>query len=478
MTSIRKIGVLPLARSTFDVPFAEENAARAFEVLEASGHQIFGSRELLFDTEAAEKALENFAGEALDLLLILQVTFTDASMTVAIANRFETPLAIWAFPEPRIGGRLRLNALCGLNLAGHALGLNDHPFAYLYATPGPETGGAVAELLAGGRVAGRIMGQAATDSSQAKIISPAARVRADAAMAALKGAKIGRLGEHPGGFDTCAYDAEEVKRLAGVEVAQMPLETLFDKAAKIAPDAVAETRAQAEQDLGGLEAVDQTQLDKSLRLKNALDEIREEGDYAAFAIRCWPETFTEYGGAVCGPVSMMGEKRVPCACEADIYGAMTSLILQGVADAPAFQVDLVDIDEADDTCVVWHCGQAPISMADQDAEAENALATIHTNRKMPLLYEFALKPGRVTFARLSQSRGEPKLVIARGEMLRRPKAYTGTSGTVRFDAGAKQVLETIMDGALEHHSGLVYGDHVEALRAVADAMGTPVLEIA
>lgn len=473
MTKRRKIGVLPLARSTFDVPFAEENAANAFAVLEASGHEILGSRDLLFDTDAAEKALEAFEGATLDLLLILQVTFTDASMTVAIANRFETPLAIWAFPEPRIGGRLRLNALCGLNLAGHALGLNDHPYAYLYATPGPDARAAVAELLAGGRVAGR----RDADPARSQTVSGEAQARAETALAALQGAKIGRLGEHPGGFDTCAYDAEQVRRLAGIEVEQMPLETLFTKAKQIAPEAVAETRAQAEQDLGGLDAVDQDQLDKSLRLKNALDEIRETGDYAAFAIRCWPETFTEYGGAVCGPVSMMGEKRVPCACEADIYGAMTSLILQGVADAPAFQVDLVDIDEEDDTCVVWHCGQAPISMADRDQEAEDALATIHTNRKMPLLYEFALKPGRVTFARLSQSRGEQKLVIARGEMLRRPKAYTGTSGTVRFDAGAKRVLETIMDGALEHHSGLVYGDHVEALKAVAEAMGAPVLEI-
>ena len=194
MVQKRTIGVLPLARPTFDVPFAEENTAKAFEVLEKSGHQIIGSKELLFDTDAAEKALDALAGESLDLLLILQVTFTDASMTVAIANRFETPLAIWSFPEPRIGGRLRLNSLCGLNLAGHALGLNDHPFAYLYATPGPDSLDAVAELLDGGRVAGRRDAIPASDGSVPggpASIDPAAQAKADAVVASLKGSKIG-----------------------------------------------------------------------------------------------------------------------------------------------------------------------------------------------------------------------------------------------------------------------------------------------
>jgi len=49
-----------------------------------------------------------------------------------------------------------------------------------------------------------------------------------------------------------------------------------------------------------------------LRLKTGLDQLRSDGRYDAFAIRCWPETFTEYGGAVCGPAGMMGEAGVPC----------------------------------------------------------------------------------------------------------------------------------------------------------------------
>jgi len=104
-------------------------------------------------------------------------------------------------------------------------------------------------------------------------------------------------------------------------------------------------------------------------------------------------------------------------------------------------------------------------------------ATVHTNRVMPLLYEFTLKPGRVTFARLSQARGKVQLIISGGEMLQRDMAFTGTSGVVKFDCGAAQLLPKIIRSGLEHHMGLVYGDLREELRASAAALDIPVLEI-
>jgi L-fucose isomerase-like protein len=276
------------------------------------------------------------------------------------------------------------------------------------------------------------------------------------------------------GFDTCAYSEDEMRQLAGVEVDAFRLDTLFGTAKAADAQAVAAIRAEAASALANLDEVDQEQLDRSLRLRRALDVLRESGGYDAFAIRCWPETFTEYGGAVCGPAGMLGEAGVPCACEADVMGALTQLVLMEVAQAPVFLTDLVDMDEADDTGVVWHCGQAPLSMRDPDAAPR---ATIHTNRKMPLLFEFALKPGRVTLMRISRAHGETKMVIAGGEMLKRPMAFTGTSGVLRFDGGTARALHNLMSSGLEHHMALAYGDHRMLLRETAAAMGLPLLEL-
>ncbi|NRG19277.1 hypothetical protein HPQ64_16420 [Rhizobiales bacterium] len=460
-----RIGILPLGRPTFDVVFAEENLARMLSALDTSGHEITGPRELLFDASAARDAVEALKDEKPEQILILQVTFTDASMTIEIANSFDVPLSIWAIPEPRIGGRLRLNSFCGLNLAGHTLGLNRREFSYLYAAPDAEgIGAAIEELLAGRRTSKPVPLQHVERKGGAG---------ADA-VATLRGARIGRIGAPPDGFGTCLYDAEKLKALADVSVEEMQLDTLFSGAKAVSGVAAAGVRADADAIARNLADVDQDELDRSLRLKAAIEEIQAGGGFDAFAIRCWPETFTEYGGAVCGPVSMMGEARVPCACEADVYGALTTLLLQRIADAPAFLADLVDLDEADDTGVVWHCGQAPVSMADPDARID---ATIHTNRKMPLLFEFPLKAGRVTFFRISQARGETFAVIGGGEVMKRPMAFTGTSGVVRFDSGSKAVLERVMGAALEHHMALVYGDHRDALAEAAGALGIPVLAL-
>ena len=103
--------------------------------------------------------------------------------------------------------------------------------------------------------------------------------------------------------------------------------------------------------------------------------------------------------------------------------------------------------------------------------------TIHSNRKLPLLMEFPLKPGRVTLARLSEATGEYRLVVGGGEMLRAPLSFSGTSGVLRFDRPVLDVFDTILDEGLEHHIALAYGDHVEALLALARLLGLPVLRL-
>lgn len=467
----KTIALLPLARPTFDVPFTEQQLTAMLENIEQTGVNTIGSRNLLFDTEQTSAAIDELQAHAFDHLLILQVTFTDAAMVIKAASEIDRPLSIWAVPEPRLGARLRLNAFCGLNLAAHALGLNGREFGYLYVSPSKRSCvDSLHELFDGRRQSKNLPASThhqqpaeQRDNSHGKQIA-----------LSLRGKRVARIGEHPQGFATCTYNAATVNQLTGITVDELSLNDLFQTATNADTQATATVADLASRSLGGLDKLEQTQLDKSLKLKVALDTLRERGNYDAFAIRCWPETFTEYGAAVCGPVSMLGEARVPCACEADVYGALTQLLLQAVADAAVFLVDLVDIDDADNTAVVWHCGQAPVSMADPEAELT---ATIHTNRKMPLLYEFPLKPGRVSFARLSQARGEAKLIIAGGEMLKRSMAFTGTSGVVRFDCDASQLVPRIIDSGMEHHLGLVYGDWLETLKATAQALQLPVIEL-
>ncbi len=212
-------GVAALGRPTFDVPFAEEKLAAAFAALEKAGVRAVGLRKLLYDAEAAEAAMREIAEAGpIDALLIVQVTFTDATMTVRLAKESDAPVAIWAIPEPRLGGRLRLNAFCGLNLAAHALGKAGVAHGWLYADPESDHLAADLASLAEPR---RLTETIATS------VEASASPEAKRALEALNGAGITVVGEHPAGFDTCSYDAAALDKLAGVRVNRVELGALF-----------------------------------------------------------------------------------------------------------------------------------------------------------------------------------------------------------------------------------------------------------
>jgi L-fucose isomerase-like protein len=456
------LGVLALARPTFDVPYAEEFAAQAFASLEASGHTLVGPRGLLFDADAARAAVASLKDERLDAVLLLQVTFTDASMTIEIARSLAAPLVIWAFPEPRSGGRLRLNSFCGLNLAAHALGRADVSYRYLYQAadlPFP----AQLESLA------QHTGSTAVAASSIKS-APADSQRADAVLAGLNGRRIGLIGEHPAGFDTCRFDDAALGSLTGITIDRIALGELFSRAAAI-PETTTASRRKDVETVKGIDAVDQAQLARSLTLFEGLASLKSDKGLSAFAVRCWPEMFTEYGCAICGPMGMMNGAGVPAACEADVYGAVTALMLQEIAQEPSWLVDIVDMDARDGTSVFWHCGSAPLSMRDPAYPAE---AQIHSNRKMPLLLQFPLKPGRITIARLSQANNTPHLLLGTGDVISAPISFTGTSGVVTLDAPVDRALHGLIGGGYEHHVAMVYGDHIAAMAELGRKLGLPV----
>ena len=441
-----RIGVIVLARPQFDTALAEEMVGKAWQALQTLDAEFVGSPELLFDAAAASHRIPDLKHRPLDLLLLIQATFTDATMTVALAKAVDAPVLFWSFPEPRTGGRLRLNTICGVNLAAHAL--SKAGFAYDFVH------------------------KPADDATALAMVDEAAR--AGAVRRKLAHTRIGVIGEHPAGFDSCTYDPDGIKSLCGVTVDTIDIHGFIEGAKAIGDERVGEIRDRVVSEIDGVDDLDQDALGKSLRVYAALRNAADEGKYGGLAVRCWPEFFTELGGAACGPMGMMGEDGTPCGCEADVFGVVTTMVLRWLSGHAAFNSDLVDVDAEDDTAVFWHCGQAPISLADGDGPRR---ASVHSNRKLPLLYEFAFKPGRVTLARLSQSKNLVRLVLGGGEVLKRPISYSGTSGVVRFDRPAQEVLDRVIGEGLEHHMTLAYGELRPALRRWARMMKIPVVEL-
>jgi len=442
-----RVAFLPIARTTFDVEFAKEQSDQAHQHLSHMPVTLEDQSELITDLQSAQRITKSMAADPPDLLLVFQATFSDSTMITALVEKIDAPLLLWAVPEEHTGGRLRLNSFCGINLAAHALTRAGHQYETIFAPPDdPQAPDKILTLALAGR-----------------------------ARNALRSARMGRVGENPDGFETCLLDPDLIRQVFGLEVVQFDLaKDIFPLARQIETRRIDAVQAQLGGKVAGLDELDPTATRGTLSVYAALQQIAAQQEINGFAVRCWPEFFTEMGCAACGAMSMLSDELIPCSCEADVNGTITQLLLQSISGKPAFGTDIVSIDDERDAIVVWHCGLAPLSMADTQ---EIPGVTIHSNRKLPLLFEFTLKPGPVTVARFSESSGEYKLVIGRGEIVRGPKSFSGTSGLLQFDIPAREVLDVILTEGLEHHISITYGDYADVLVALAKLLNIPVLQL-
>lgn len=464
-----RIAALALADSTYDIEFASITAAAAFDALQSVDAEVHEGRELHTDLDGLGPTLTAIEAFDPDAVVVIQATFTDSRMVNRIAATLTAPLLLWAFSEPRTGGRLRLNSLCGINLAGHALHSRGARYGWLYGPPdASDAGAALSDLIAARGPF--ISGPMHPDIDR---LTPRSLAVADEARRRLSGMRVGVLGDPPPGFDSCEYDGAEVTSLTGLIVDRGEIDDLFTAAREAPEEEVAAVRERQEHRLGDLTFVNRTELEASLRIHCGLRTIVNDRRWSGVATRCFPECFSPFGGAPCSPQALLSEDGTATSCEADVHGAVTGLMLQVIAGEPAFNAELVDIDRDTNTGVMWHCGLAPMHMAAPDAHPR---PIAHPHRHKALANEFPLRAGRVTIARFSNPGGYAMLV-GTGEMLDEPLPFSGTCGVLRFDHPVQGVIDSIMGNGAEHHYAIVYGDHRESLGAMAARLNIPVLAI-
>jgi len=446
-----KIGFIPLARPTFDIDLANHETMIAREQLLEAGFELIGPKELVTDLAKAQSIAFALEIEDLDQLLIFQSTFADSTMVTALAEKISAPIFLWAVPEDRSGDRLRLNSLCGINLAAHALTRRAINYDYEYARPGDK------EVLC------KVYASATAGNIRRR----------------LKAARLGVVGEHPPGMDSCHLDAPLLEEKLGVQIIKIPLDKVFSEARVANLNTLKQIHTALLKQLPNLNELEQGPLFGTLSVYTALGQIVREQNLDGLAVRCWPEFFTELGCAACGAMSMLSDgycsnKPIPCCCEADINGTITQLILQWLSGTPAFGSDLVSMDFKEDNAVFWHCGLAPYSMADPNSTPRGGN---HSNRQVPLVMEFPLKPGEITLARISQATGDLRLALGQANMLPGSPSFSGTSGILRFQRPARDVFHTILGKGLEHHFSMVYGNHVPELEALARVLDLPIVTL-
>ena len=462
------VTLIPLARPTFDLTVAQANFDSARALLREIGADLRGPESLIMtpDDVAATKI------ESTDYYILFMASFSDASPAVELLSNVKGPVLLWSVREPgEIGERLKLNSMCGANLAAHALIGAGQSVRHLHGNPSESSVKSALQLL----LAGTFPSDHAPTHVDRELGDEESVKRA---LERLSGRKIGAVGEAPAGFTPCIFDGQKLKSLFGLQVEQISMDEAFSRINKVPTQAAVNAHVSAIKAQPSLADVNEEQAVKVAGVEVALDEWRDEASLDALAIRCWPEFPTDLGACVCSALGRISDRGTVTTCERDVLGAVTMLVCEALGSDENYLVDIVDLKSDDGIIRLWHCGSAATKLA---ADPTHATQYIHCNRKLGVAGNFPLKTGPVTLVRIDRD-VDPKnpsglrMIVSRGESIPAPNHFQGNTATVRTEPDAATLVNGIVTRGYPHHLVISWVDVRPGLRRVAKQLGIPLTE--
>ena len=224
--------------------------------------------------------------------------------------------------------------------------------------------------------------------------------------------------------------------------------------------------------LNGCKNVIKEYLEKTASVAISLRSLAEKYAIDAFAVKCFPEFIDEFKMVPCAAIGRTTDKGIMTACEEDMIGALTMLIEHYLTGNPVFFVDLISMDEKTNIGVVWHCGNAPIAMAENPEEIRYGYHSILSQESpVGLTREFACKGGSVTCARISERENNYCIYAIGGEAVEGDATLRGTSMKIKFYQPIKKIREVLFEDGVENHFAVVYGDIRDQLKDLSKWLG-------
>ena len=448
-----KLGFVPLHRYPFDERWGVEIRRRVIEnVSKIPSVQLIYPTEdltkmgLVWDDDDAEKVIELFKRERVEGLLIGTMTFGDELAGARVAEEFKgLPIAVFGTKEPKPlpGGFRRSDSFCGTLSLTSALYRREIPFTFL-GLFFPEE-----------------------DAFRKRLET---FVRAAAIMSKFIGARVGLIGPRPERFETVTFNEAEMARRFKQRVVHESLLAVIEEAKALSDDdpEVSKILEEMKRTIDVSQVPPETLL-KMAKFEAALRRLAEDRRLSAMAVRCWTEIQKHYGISSCFVMGRLTQSGIPCSCEVDIYGALTMLIQYeaSLETTPPHFIDwTIQHPKDPNVFLSWHCGNAPLSLLCPGCPASLRYHSIlYRDVGVESSYgtaEFRLKPGPVTICRLTEHKGEFKMLIARGEALDEEAEFRGSWVWVKV-ADLDKLYRTLVEEGFVHHASLIHGDYVEPI---------------
>lgn len=434
-----KIGYVPLAKGNWREPRVEAVREESLRVLKGldPACSVAGGESLVTTDAEALALLERLESECVDVLLCHFITFALGSIVPLMSERSGLPLVLWSMPEPPMdGGRISSNSFCAVNMNAHALWKLRARYLHVHAAPGE----AACKLRAA--------------------VGPVAAVKR------LRRTKLGLVGSRAPGFYTSGANEMLLRRQLGVEIENITLYELVAIAEKAPRGKVDEAVELLRASADGVCGPKEEELRKGAALYLAFLEAKEKFSVDVFSVKCWPEFAQFYGIGVCAILSMLNDRSVLSGCEGDIYGTVTMIMENEITGGLPFFCDLISIDGEMNTGITWHCGAAPRGLRRPGAASNLCRhSIIDGGDKKGITNEFPLKPGRVTLARVSETRDNDgyRMLITGGMAVETEQLLRGNPLRIQFDAPLPKLAKTMIYEGFEHHFSVIHGEIEEEL---------------
>jgi len=276
-----------------------------------------------------------------------------------------------------------------------------------------------------------------------------------------------------------ACSPEEVKNHLGADVVAVEEKVFDDLITAADPTAV-----QAEIDAwtrGAKEILEPTKddIEKAARVSVALDRLMEQEQADALAIGTCMGWLPR--GFPCLGFTRLRDRGVPAACEGDMDSLLTMLLFQYALDQPGFQGNAT-FDTSRNVLWTAHC-TAPLKMDGPDGESAPYLLRGHSevggSGCVPeVQYRLGQVVTRAKFVNLNTilaSTGKIIEVPERAVHGCRTQIVTEVADAATMAANWSSALDT-EDAMTLLHRVVVYGDHMQSVRDLANLMGFEVIQ--
>jgi L-fucose isomerase-like protein len=277
----------------------------------------------------------------------------------------------------------------------------------------------------------------------------------------LKGTVVGAIGARTTPFKTVRVDEVTLQR-HGITVETLDLSEIIARVGALSADDVAyRDKARVLQEYTSWEGVPAEAFQNIARLGVVLDQVIEEVQMDAIAIRCWTELQTQLGISPCVVLGELNNRGIPAACEVDVANAVMMHALGLASDGPAACLDWNNnYGDDEDKCILFHCGPVPQAMmTDPGRIVDHAILANTVGEGCGYgCHVGRIAPTDLTFGSLLTDEGQVKCYLGEGKFTgdQIPGAFFGCAGVAEIER-LQEVLLHIGYGGYRHHVSVTPG---------------------